>query len=60
MPAGAGASTSPRRNSHRPLPRWNSLRSKAPASFTFTDLLDMRETAKGKAMLAALKSFRNG
>ncbi|MBB3977712.1 hypothetical protein GGQ64_002918 [Rhizobium azooxidifex] len=27
--------------------------------FTFTDLLDMRETAKGKAMLAALKSFRN-
>jgi hypothetical protein len=28
--------------------------------FTFTDLLDQRHTAKGQAMIAALKGFRNG
>lgn len=28
--------------------------------FTFTDLLDLRDTAKGQAMLAALKAYRNG
>lgn len=28
--------------------------------FTFTDLLDLRDGAKGKAMLSALKRYRNG
>lgn len=28
--------------------------------FTFTDLLDQRDRAKGHAMIAALRSFRNG
>jgi hypothetical protein len=28
--------------------------------FTFTDLLDQRDTAKGQAMIAALRNFRSG